>query len=282
MKKNILLGVHVSVAGGYFHAIEQGTEIDCTAIQVFTKSNRQWNAKPIEKEQANNFIQAQQKSNIKIVIAHASYLINLSSSTKETQDKSLAALIDEINRCHTLAIPYLVLHPGSYKKNDDLQFIGKQINYALEQTKSTQVTVLVEIMAGQGNSAGKTFEELKIIVDQINDQTRIGICFDTCHAFAAGYDFTTQDGYKKVFDHFDKIIGLSYLKAFHMNDSKKELGCHVDRHENVGEGKIPLQAFAMIMNDHRFANIPKILETPKDEGLSNDKKNMETLLNLLA
>ena len=281
-----LIGAHVSIAGGFFNAIKEGTEIGCTAIQIFTKSNRQWASKPINHNDVEKFILAQKNSDIAIVIAHASYLINLGSATPEVQKKSYQALVDEIIRCHQLSIPYLVLHPGTASINEKektAQFIGTQINKALKQTTDCNVTVLVETMAGQGSSVGSSFEELASILHYVNDKHRIGVCFDTCHAFAAGYDFTTPQGYESVFKSFDSLIGLNYLKMFHMNDSKKELNCKVDRHENIGQGKIPLQAFSMIMNDPRFSKIPKILETPKSESaeLENDRKNLAMLLKCL-
>lgn len=283
-KKQYLAGAHVSIAGGFFKAIEAGKNIGCTVIQIFTKSNRQWSSKAILEEDAKLFITTQKNSAIQVVIAHASYLINLGSIDQKTEQASYYGLINEIKRCSQLKIPYLVLHPGTAEaqiKKQTLKNISKKINQILTKTSDCNVTVLIETMAGQGKSIGCSFEELASILEFIEDKTRIGICFDTCHVFAAGYDFTTQEKYTKVFEDFDKKIGLSYLKLFHMNDSKKELGCNVDRHENIGEGKISIQAFAMIMNDERFVKIPKIIETPKSDNLENDKKNLETLVSLL-
>jgi len=285
-KNQIFAGAHVSIAGGFFKAIEEGTQIGCTAIQIFTKSNRQWNSKPISQEDAQKFIAAQKNSDIKIIAAHASYLINLGSSNQETQTKSFHALIDEVERCHQLQIPYLVLHPGTAeleKKELALEKTGNYINQVLDKTSHTSVTILVENMAGQGTSIGSSFEELAAIIFQIKNKKRIGICFDTCHAFVAGYDFTSQEGYTQMFKKFDTTLGFEYLKMFHMNDSKKGLNSRIDRHENIGQGQIPLQAFSFIMNDPRFLSIPKILETPKDEtdSIKNDKHNLETLLKLI-
>ena len=281
---NYYIGAHVSVAGGFFNAIIEGTEIGCTAIQIFTKSNRQWRSKLIEKKDAQLFIQTQKESAIKIVVSHASYLINLGSATPGVKEKSYTALIDELNRCNTLQIPLLVLHPGTTEpkiETETLKNIGQLINQALEETASTQTTVLIETMAGQGKSVGHSFEQLATILNQVENKNRIGICFDTCHTFAAGYDFTTVDGYEKTFKHFDNTIGLQFLKAFHMNDSKKPLNSHVDRHENIGQGLIPLEAFGMILNDPRFESVPKILETPHEEDLENDKRNLQKLLSLI-
>lgn len=284
MKNECLAGVHVSIAGSFTHAIEEGVKIGCSAIQIFTKSNRQWKSKAIQNSDAEDFNKAQKNSSIKIVIAHASYLINLGSKSIETQTKSFDALIDEIERCQLLNIPFLILHPGTAEPENKaltLQLIGNYINQALEKTSQCNVTILIETMAGQGKSVGSTFEELAEILHYIINKKRIGICFDTCHAFAAGYNFTTEDGYKNVFQNFDEIIGLEFLKVFHINDSKKGLNSNIDRHENIGEGAINLQAFSMIINDGRFRLIPKILETPKSENLENDKKNLKNFIKLI-
>ena len=284
-KNNVLIGCHVSIAGGFFKAIDEGMEIGCTAIQIFTKSNRQWASKPIDPADAQKFITSQKNSKIQVVVAHASYLINLGSATPDVQNKSLAALIDEIKRCQILQIPYLVLHPGTAEEGyheQTLHQTGNFINQALQATQDCTTTVLIETMAGQGKSIGKSFQELASIIAQIDDKKRIGVCFDTCHTFVAGYDFTTPTSYDAMWKQFDSIIGLRYLKMFHMNDSKKELGSHVDRHENIGQGAISIDAFAMIMNDMRFTKIPKILETPKGDDLELDKKNMATLLKLIS
>ncbi len=283
-KNECLVGAHVSIAGGFFKAIEEGTIIGCTTIQIFTKSNRQWHANSILQADAQAFIAAQKCSEIKTVVAHASYLINLGSATPGVQAKSLSALIDEIKRCHELEIPYLVLHPGTAEPNSKestLKQTGNYINQALQATPACTTTVLVETMAGQGKSVGSSFEELRTILEQVTDKTRIGVCFDTCHAFAAGYDFTTPQSYTSTFKQFDELIGLKYLKVFHLNDSKKELNSHVDRHEDIGQGLIKLEAFALIMNDPRFKRIPKILETPMTTGIEDYKRNLQTLLSLI-
>lgn len=284
-KNELLIGCHVSIAGGFYKAIEEGTIIGCTAVQIFTKSNRQWQSKVITDEEAQHFIQAQQSSLIKVVVAHASYLINLGSATPGVQEKSLAALIDEVRRCDKLKIPYLVLHPGTAEpaiKTQTLQQTGAYINEALKQTADCSTTILIETMAGQGKSIGSSFEELAIMLSCITEKNRIGVCFDTCHAFAAGYELRTQDGYEKTMAQFQDTIGLNYLKILHMNDSKKEIGSRVDRHEDIGQGALQLEAFAMIMNDARLQNIPKILETPVTTNAIDDfKRNLNTLTNLI-
>lgn len=281
-KKNNLLGAHVSIAGGFYNAIEQGEKIGATCIQIFTKSNRQWAFKKITQNDIDLFLQAQKNSGISIVVAHASYLINLGSTTQETVNKSIDALINELQRCDELKIPYLVLHPGTKNKGDEKQslvFIADQINTVLEKAKPQQVTLLLETMAGQGSTVGNTFEQLSTIINHVKNKKDIGVCFDTCHAFASGYKFDTPELYKKMWKNFDETVGIKNIKAFHMNDSKKDLGSKVDRHENIGRGMIGKNAFKMIMHDPRFIEIPKIIETPIGTGLEDHKRNIEVLKN---
>ncbi len=285
-KDNILIGCHVSISGGFFKAIDEGIEIGCTAIQIFTKSNRQWKAKAIIDDDIQALTEQKKNSNISLIVAHASYLINLGSITPEVQEKSYIALIDEIKRCQKLGIPYLVLHPGTAElsnKKETIKRTGQYINQALQATSDCSTTVLIETMAGQGKSIGSIFEEIASMIDQVENKKRIGVCFDTCHAFVAGYDISTKNSYEETFQHFDQIIGLHYLKMFHINDSKKERGSHVDRHEDIGKGTIGLQGFTFIMNDPRFIDIPKILETPVTENeIKDHQRNLQTLLSLLA
>ena len=281
-KKEPLLGAHVSIAGGFHKAIEEGQKIDCNAVQIFTKSNRQWKAKPIDPIDAEKFIIAQKNSPIKIVVAHASYLINLGSKSKETQEKSYNALVEELKRCDSLKIPYLILHPGTAEPGTEEEtaiLIGEKISSAINATKNT--AVLVETMAGQGKSIGHTLEKLSTIVDQVSEKSRIGVCLDTCHIFAAGYDLSSQALYKKFFDEFQLKIGIDFIKTIHINDSKKPLNSRVDRHEHIGQGEIGIEVFSQIMNDPQFKNIPKILETPKENEITDDLKNLKTLKDLL-
>lgn len=279
---SLLLGAHMSIAGGIHLAIERGESIGCTAIQIFTKSNRQWHAKPITDEEAIAFKNAWKSSSIQSVIAHASYLINIGSSNHEIEKKSVNALELEIKRCAALDIPYLVLHPGSRTDTNEescLAKISDNLNKLL--TKTSDCTILLEIMAGQGTSVGYSFEHLAQIIKNIDHKNRVGVCLDTCHAFAAGYDFGTKKTYNLMWEQFDKIIGINKLKAIHINDSQKDIGSRVDRHTDIGKGKIGFKAFELLFNDPRFFDIPKVLETPKDD-LSDDKRNMEKLIDLLT
>ena len=282
MSKDILIGAHVSVAGGFDKAIDNGESIGATCIQIFTKSNRQWRAKPIETEAAETYKKRFQESSIKYVVTHASYLINLGSKNKETADKSEEALAIELDRCKALGIPHLILHPGTQgaeEKQTSLEGIAKRINRVFDKTEKT--TLLLETMAGQGTTLGSSFEEIAAIIKNIDDTSRIGVCLDTCHIFASGYKFQTKEEYNEMWKQFDSVIGRKYLKVIHMNDSKKDLGSRVDRHEHIGQGKIGQEAFGHIMNDPRLVKIPKILETPKDDGDEDDIRNIQLLISLI-
>lgn len=278
---SLLLGAHISIAGEMHLAIERGESIGCTAIQIFTKSNRQWHAKDITKEQADAFKKAWKDSSIKNIVVHASYLINIGSANPELEQKSIEAVKLELDRCSMLNIPYLILHPGSCGTDPEescLDRISSNINKILAHNKDC--SILLETMAGQGSNVGYTFEQLAHIIKNIKHKKRVGVCFDTCHAFAAGYDFRTESAYKHMWEKFDKIIGIDKLKAIHLNDSQKDLGSCVDRHTDIGKGKIGLKAFEILLKDRKFLDIPKILETPK-ESLADDKRNLEVLLELL-
>ena len=283
MKKqpSLLFGAHMSIAGEISRAIERGQSIGCTAIQIFTKSNRQWYAKPIVEKDAEAFKQAWKDSSVQTVIAHASYLLNIGSANPDAEKKSLDALAIEFERCALLGIPYLVIHPGSYTSSDEqscIERISKNLDLLFEHIPHG--TILLETMAGQGSQVGYTFEQLAQIIQLSKHKRRIGICFDTCHAFVAGYDFRTERAYKLMWEHFDKVIGIDKLKAIHLNDSLKDLGSRVDRHADIGKGKIGLEAFALLFNDPKFFDIPKILETPRTE-LSDYRKNMDILEGLV-
>jgi deoxyribonuclease-4 len=280
-KKNILLGAHMSINGGPYKAIERGESIGCTAIQIFTKSNRQWKTKELTKDELILWLEKKKNSFVKAINVHASYLINLGSPNKDIEKKSIEALKIELSRCDQLQIPYLVLHPGSHVNNNEeqcLKQITKNIN-TIFKNKQYKTILLLENMAGQGSTVGYTFEQLAYILK--NSETKnIGICFDTCHAFAAGYLFSTKKDYKKMWEHFDQTIGIKNLKIIHVNDSQKPCGSHVDRHEHISKGMIGIEAFRLLMNDARFKNVPKILETPH-ETINEDANNMEILLKLI-
>lgn len=285
-KHRLLLGAHMSIAGGLEKSIERGTSIGCTTIQIFLKSNRQWRAKPLTQKEIALFKATAAKSAISPVVAHATYLINLASPNKSVEKASIDSVINELKRCDQLGIPYLVLHPGSYVTSNPEQAlyqIIKNINYIL-QTCDTKALILLETMAGQGSALCSNFEQIATIIKNSENPRRLGVCVDTCHAFVAGYDFRTLSSYEKLWLDFDSIIGLSFLKVIHINDSKKDIGSKVDRHEHIGKGKIGLTAFELLFNDTRFFDIPKILETPNalKEPFTEDKMNMATIYSLLS
>jgi deoxyribonuclease IV len=281
-KKKLLLGAHMSIAGGAQKALYQGASIGCTAIQIFTDSNRRWGTKEFSETDIELFRKAQQETGINDVIAHASYLINLGSVSKQIQEKAIKALSRELTNCEKLGIKYLVLHPGAglTPAQACLEQVVANIDKVLK-LYTGPVMILFENTAGQGTSIGHTFEQLAFLRESVHDKKRIGICFDTCHAWAAGYDFSTPEGYKKVWHEFDKTIGIAHLKAMHMNNSAKKLDSHVDRHAHIDKGLIPLEAFSLLMNDPHFFGVAKILETPKTDGLAGYAKDLEILKNLM-
>jgi len=281
-KKNILIGAHMSIAGGMHKAIERGAAIGCTTIQIFTKSNRQWYAKPLPEKDIHTFKDVWKKSPIELVVVHASYLINIGSPNKETAQKSLNALVEEVERCHALSIPYLVLHPGAHltsSKEECLDLIVHNLNIAIKKTSHCKVTIALETMAGQGSNVCDSFQDIAYIIKNISNKSRIGVTFDTCHVFSAGYNIATTSGYTKTLDAFNSIIGINHLKVIHLNDSKRELGSHVDRHEHIGVGKVGLECFKHIMRDKRLITIPKILETPNPDQY---EKEIAMLKNMLS
>ncbi len=270
------------MAGGFDQAVLRGESIGCTSLQIFTKSNRQWLAKEIDDQAIAVFKKALEQSIIKNVVAHAAYLINLGSPNPFVRQKSTQALKQELLRCSQLGIPYLVIHPGSKGEMDEdmaIAQIANELNEAIKET-SGDTMILLETMAGQGSNLCYRFEQLAAIYDKIHDKSRVGICFDTCHAFAAGYDFRSRGSYEKLWEVFDSILDISLIKVIHINDSKRELGARVDRHEHIGKGQLGLEPFRLLFNDPRFFSIPKILETPKKE-LADDLKNMQQIVDLI-
>ena len=274
----------MSTEGGLHCAIERGAAIGCTTIQLFTKSNRQWQAKALTQEEISLFTKAHKTfPAISPIITHAAYLINLASDKEYVRKQSIESLKNELLRCEQLAIPYLVLHPGSHgdlSENEGIRHITKGLEWVIESTQG-KIIIALETMAKQGTSLGGTFDQLAEIREQCSQKKQIKICLDTCHVFAAGYDITNKIAYESLWNNFDKIIGLSQLAIIHVNDSKKDCNSHVDRHENIGEGKIGNSFFKLLCNDERFFDIPKILETPKT-NLDDDLKNISALKQLLT
>ena len=276
------LGAHMSIAGGLHLACERGRDSGCDVIQMFVKNERQWKGRELEEEAVAEFKAAQKANRIRTAFAHDTYLINMASPVEDLWKKSLDAFVDELERCEALGLAYLVTHPGS--PGDAGEAVGienmrRALNEAHRRTKGYKVRVLLETTAGQGATVGRTFEQMKAILDGVQEADRIGLCLDTCHVFAAGYDISTREGYEKTMDAFDRAVGLKKIEAFHVNDSKKGLGCRVDRHEHIGKGAIGLEAFRCLMRDPRFRDVPKVIETPKENNM--DPVNLKILRELL-
>ncbi|MFH1832323.1 MAG: deoxyribonuclease IV [bacterium] len=265
--KKPLVGAHVSIATSLHGAVQYAHSIGANTMQIFTKSNRSYTAKSLTAEEIILFKQAVKKTGLSHISAHSSFLINIGSPDAQISKKSTLSLATELTRCQQLGIPYLTLHPGSHTGSGPeacIKKIAQNLDTVLTCANGT-TTICLENMAGQGTNMGGTFEQLQEIINLCEHKKYIGVCFDTCHAFCAGYDISTEKKYNSVIELFDSIIGLAKLKVIHINDSKLPLGSHKDRHESLGKGLIPLEVFAYIMNDERLINIPKILETPEPE-----------------
>jgi deoxyribonuclease IV len=282
--RSILLGAHMSIAGGVHTAVERGISIGCTTMQMFVKNNNQWRGKELSDEDIATYKKLLRESSIGPVVVHDTYLINLCAADKQILRKSRAALKDELDRCEVLGVEYLNFHPGSHVgagEEEGIKRIAESLNIIHEETKGYRVKSVLETTAGQGTAIGYRFEQLREIIDMVAEPDRMAVCMDTCHVFAAGYDISTERGYEKTFHEFDAIIGLDRLVAFHVNDSKRELGSRVDRHDHIGKGKIGKTGFRLLMNDERFRAIPKILETPKGPEMKEDVRNMRLLRNMV-
>jgi deoxyribonuclease-4 len=276
-----LLGCHVSVHKGVQYAPERGYELGCEVIQIFTRTPSQWKCKPLTEESITGWKEAIQTFKIQGVMTHAIYLINMASVDRTIRKKSETAFLTEMDRCEALNIPYLVFHPGSYRNSTEKRGIRRLVNSLkrlLLKRPDYQVKLLIENTAGGGSLLGNSFEQIAEIMDKADFPNRIHVCFDTSHAFAAGYDLQTPEGYHEIMDLFDSSIGLAHLKGFHLNDSKAELGSQRDRHENIGYGFIGKEVFKEIVNDSRFTSLPMTLETPGgDEWF---QKNLKLLFKL--
>ncbi|NIA23555.1 MAG: deoxyribonuclease IV [Proteobacteria bacterium] len=277
-----LLGAHVSTSGGICNAITNGEKLKCDAIQIFTKSQMRWDAKPLKDKDVAKFKEMWAVSRIKKIIVHDSYLINLGSPDQEKHRKSESAFIDEIKRAKEIGANFLVFHPGAHMGEGEskcIKRIGNTLNEILEEIDPGDVTILIETTAGQGTNVGYRFEHLRDILAILKSPGKFGICIDTCHIFASGYDIRTKNAYENVMREFDNSIGTNKIFAFHLNDAKVELGSRVDRHENIGVGKIGKDAFGFIVNDKRFSSVPMVLETPGGDEFY--KKNLEILRGLI-
>lgn len=280
------LGAHESTAGGLHLAFDRIMSVGGESLQIFTRNQRQWHAPPLSQEEVALFRDKWVEAGKMPVAAHASYLINLASGDKNMAAKSIAAFGRELQRCQQLAIPWLVIHPGSHGGagvETGLTRIAANLDAVFETAGERDSTmVLLETTAGQGTSLGSSFEELAMIRAQSHYADRLGICFDTCHVFAAGYDIRSPKAYEKTINAFDRSIGCSHLHFFHLNDSKKPLASRVDRHEHIGKGSIGLEGFRCLVNDERFQSHPMTLETPKGKDCAEDRHNLQVLRSLIA
>jgi len=285
-------GAHMSVAGGLPRAVERAVVHRCDALQIFAKNANQWRGRPLPDSEIAEFRERVRAARLRAVVSHASYLINLATTDTGLRAQSVEAMGDEIDRAEALGLLGVVLHPGCYTSGDraeGLRLIAENLAALLTARRSGKTMVLLEHTAGQGTALGARFEELAEIVRFMNGHARVGVCLDTCHLLASGYDIVSADGYRRTFRDFARIVGWDRLKVFHLNDSKKPLGSRVDRHEHIGKGCLGLDAFRMLVNDRRFAKIPMLLETPKSAGKATgpihvdplDEDNLNTLRGLL-
>lgn len=273
-----LLGAHLSIAGGVSRAFDRAAELGCNAMQIFTKNANQWRSKPLPTVEITAFTSAWRDSGVLSVTAHDSYLINLAAPEGDKRNRSLEAFIDEMERCAALGIPDLVMHPGAHLgagEETGLQRIAEALR-SIFAAAPQQVRILLENTAGQGSYLGYRFEQLAEIMERV-PEGRFGICFDTCHALAAGYDLTSREGYARTMDELERLLGTEHIAAFHLNDSLKERGSRVDRHARIGQGAIALEVFAAIMSDPRFAGVPKLLETAPGENNSHHRASLALL-----
>lgn len=280
--KGPILGAHESMAGGYYKAVEIAQRTGCDCVQLFTKNNNQWRAKEITEEDVQRFQASLVELSITHPLSHSSYLINLAAPDAELWKKSIDAMVVELQRAGMLGIPYVVMHPGSFTTSSEakgLKRIASAINTIHRQTTDADATILLENTAGQGSNLGWQFEHLAHIMDGVKAPDRLGVCFDTCHAHAAGYPMGTEKDYKATMRQLNQTVGVKQVKAFHLNDSKRELGSRVDRHERIGRGDLGLEPFRYLLNDRRFRKVPMYLETPKGEedGEDLDVINLRTL-----
>ena len=281
----LMLGAHMSIAGGVSQALDRASSIGSNAVQVFTKNNRQWKGPPIDKEDVARWQDEMEPQGILYAVSHASYLINLASPKDDLWERSINAHKDELQRAHAYGIPHVVLHPGAHTGSGEdagIDRIAAALNRIHAETPDYADTkTLLELMAGQGTTLGRTLGQLRAMIERVDERDRVGVCLDTCHAFAAGYDLASQDGYAAFMDEVESEIGRDTVGCWHFNDSKGALGSHLDRHTHIGEGEIGDSGFRYILNDARWDGIAMLLETPKDDDLADDVRNLAHLVGLV-
>jgi deoxyribonuclease-4 len=288
------LGAHLSIAGGLPRAVDRAEASGCEALQIFTKSAGQWRARPLPADEIALFRRRVDETGVHPVVAHNSYLINIAAASPILRAQSVAALGEELDRAELLGLDGLVMHPGSYTTgtaDEGLRLIADGIRELLKARRRGRTMILLEHTAGQGTNLGHRFEHLAAILERLDGSPRVGVCLDTCHLLAAGYDLCTPGSYRATFREFDRLVGVDRIKAFHLNDSKKPCGSRVDRHEHIGKGCLGLEPFRMLLNDRRFAKLPMLLETPKLETPASrrrsdldpwDARNLRTLRRIVG
>jgi deoxyribonuclease-4 len=275
----------MSIAGGLYRALERGEEVGCSVVQIFLKNQLQWAAKPYTAEDIALFKAAWKRTGMRSVFAHSSYLINLAAADPQEWQRAVEAFHDELERAEALGLPFVIIHPGSHRGEGleaGVARIARALDLVLERTRGYRVMVLLENTAGGGATIGRSFEELAALLDAVAKPERVGICLDTCHLFAAGYDVRKQEGYEAAMSTCARLIGLRRVRAFHLNDAKASCGSGLDRHEKIGRGKMGVAAFRLLMNDRRFARVPMTLETPKDPEPKADRDALALLRRLRA
>lgn len=282
-KPKVMLGAHMSIAGGVGNAFLRGQTAGCDTIQIFTKNNNRWESASLKQQDVDAFFENSKQTGIKPVFAHNGYLINLASPKPDLHRKSVEAMQDELERAELLKLPFVVIHPGSHTgdgEENGLKRVAVSIRKLIKETSGYSVGIALETTAGQGTNLGYAFEQLGWLIEEIGHE-RIGVCFDTCHSFTAGYELRTKSGYKETTDLFEEHIGFDKLLAVHLNDSKKEFQSKKDRHEHIGKGTIGLDGFSNVLNDLRFQKVPMVLETPKGPELKEDIENLKVLRGLI-
>ncbi|HEY7511059.1 MAG TPA: deoxyribonuclease IV [Vicinamibacteria bacterium] len=278
-----LIGAHVPVTGGVFTAPARAVEMGATAMQVFTRNQMMWKAREMSEEEARAFRKAYRASGVGAALAHASYLVNLAATNPRFLAQSRDTLAAEVARCHALGIPHVVVHPGAHLGAGEAgghRAVADSVNDVLARTQGMRVTVLLEVTAGQGSCLGHRFEHVAAMLEGVTERGRVGVCLDTCHLWAAGYDLATPRGYERTIEELDAVIGLRRVQAVHLNDSRRERGCRVDRHARAGEGLLGLAALARIVNDERLAHLPMVVETPGP--IEKWKAEIATIRGLIA
>jgi deoxyribonuclease-4 len=280
----VRLGSHVSIAGGIDRAVLTARDVGCEALQIFVKSSNQWRAAPFREGEVERFRSNLETTGLGPVVAHDSYLINLCSPDDALWEKSVGAFELELDRCEALGIPFLVTHPGSHLGSGEeagLARLARAIDRVHSRRPEGKVKILLETTAGQGSGLGHRFEHLSAVLRKVDNPSRVGVCLDTCHIFAAGYDIRTPRGYRETLERFESEIGLGKLMAIHLNDSKRELGSRVDRHQQIGKGHLGVEAFRFLVNDPRLVEVPMVLETPKGPDYAEDRVNLALLRSLI-